>query len=122
MRGAGVVDDGRPAEETSDRARDRVIDRRRPLAPAGYEDDGPLRRYPELLATGRACPRQKRSPDGIAIDERATVRQHTQRSLERGADALRPPGEQTVHASGDRVALPDVHGHARNTRGEHHRK
>ena len=67
-------------------------------------------------------PLQERASDGIAVDERAAAGQHTQRCLERRADPLRPSGEQSVHAAGDGVAFPDVHGHARDARRERRRQ
>src|SRR2546426_7366016 len=69
------MDDGRAAQETTDRAAHGVIDRGRPLAASGHEHDGPFRRYPELDATGLARPGEKRAADGIPVDERATVGQ-----------------------------------------------
>ena len=121
VRVAGVMDDRRAAKKSPDRTRDGVIDRGRALASPGHEDNRPLRRDPELRATRLPRPFEKRAADRVAVDERAAARQHAQGPLERRADPLRPPGEQPVHASGDRVSFPDVDGHARDPRGERRR-
>src|SRR5204862_1187481 len=122
VRGAGVMDHGRAAEKATDRTRDDVVDRGRALTASGHENDQILGRYPELRAPRLPGPCEERAADRIAVDERATTREHAQRRLEGRADPLRPSGEQAVHAAGDGVALPDVDGHARDPRGERRRQ
>src|SRR5207302_7247055 len=105
---AGVVDHCRAAEKAAHRPEDRVVDRSRSLAASGHEQDRAVWGYPELRATRLLRPFQKRAADGVAGDKRATARQYPERTLERRTDPLRPPGEQPVDPSGNRVALPDV--------------